>query len=331
MTQATEQGIFGKKDSADADNAGDEFTQQDTEDMPDEFDPPEVESKIFKDWIESITDDKALFEEIVISEDEFVDFNRALATAKERMGTLPRMGDGSPLIRKIKGMCEEVGIEYDVKAEDLYAALSGEDVINEGEPRQYKGDGTDEKVHKDGEVIVIDTGQVDEYLANGWELAEASNDALDRVRHLAGVEPVVEKAMLTFRFDPAIWTDDRIEDEIASMDGAAWDVDEGTVDVSGVHPETLKVLNTLAQDENSGVELGDMRELPRNMAIRAESEDKDEEEQIDEAQSEAQKAAFQKMLDAKNGDKEETTEDADDDDEVEESIELDRVKHLAGV
>ena len=333
MTQANEQGIFGKKDSADADDAGDEFTQQDTEDMPDEFDPPEVESKLFKDWIESVADDKALFEEVVISEDEFVDFNRALATAKGRMGTLPRMGDGSPLIRKIKGMCEEVGIEYDVKAEDLYAALSGEDVINEGEPRQYKGDGTDEKVHKDGEVIVIDAGQVDEYLANGWELAEARNDDLDRVRHLAGIEPVVEKAVLTFRFDPAIWTDDRIEDEIASMDGAAWDVDEGTVDVSGVHPETLKVLNALAQDENSGVELGDMRELPQNMAIRAESEDKDEEEQIDEAQSEAQKAAFQKMLDAKNGNKEETTEDADaeEDDEVEESIELDRVKHLAGV
>ena len=40
--------------------------------------------------------------------------------------------------------------------------------------------------------------------------------------------------------------------------------------------------------------------------------------QIEEAQSEAQKAAFQKMLDAKNGNKEETTEDADDDDEVEE-------------
>ena len=337
MTQANEQGVFGKTDSADADDTGDEFAQQDTEDMPDEFDPPEVESKIFKDWIESITDDEVLFEEVVISEDEFVDFNRALATAKERMVKLPRMGDGSPLIRRIKGMCEDVGIEYDVKAEDLYSALSGEDVINEGEPRQYKGDGTDEKVHKDGKVIVIDAGQVDEYLANGWELAEANNDALDRVMHLAGIEPIVEKEILTFRFDPAIWTDDRIEDEIAFMDGASWDVEDGTVDVSGVHPETLKVLNTLAQDENSGVELGDMRELPRNKAIRAESEDKDEEEQIDEAQSEAQKAAFQKMLDAKNGNKEETkeetTEEAEDDkdDEVEESIELDRVKHLAGV
>lgn len=255
MNQAEDQGIFGKKDSADIDDTDDEFAQQDTQDMPDEFDPPEVESKIFKDWIDSIADDKTLFEEVVIAEDEFVDFNRALATAKERMGTLPRMGDGSPLIRKIKGMCEEVGLEYDVKAEDLYAALSGEDVINEGEPRQYKGDGTDEKVHKDGEVIVIDANQVDEYLANGWELAETRNADLDRVMRLAGVDPVIE--------------DDEADDE----------------------------------------------------------------EQIDEAQSEAQKAAFQKMLDAKNGNKEETTEDADaeEDDEVEESIELDRVKHLAGV
>jgi len=258
MTQANEQGIFGKADSADADDSADEFTQQDTEDMPDEFDPPEVESKIFNDWVESVADDKTLFEEVVVSEDTFVDFNRALATAKERMGTLPRMGDGSPLIRKIKGMCEEVGLEYDVKAEDLYSALSGEDVINEGEPRQYKGDGSDAKVYKKDEgVLVIDTAQVDEYLANGWILAEApANDELDRVTHLAGIEPVIE--------------DDEADDEA---------------------------------------------------------------EQIDEAQSEAQKAAFQKMLDAKNGDKEETTEDADadKDDEVEESIELDRVKHLAGV
>ena len=249
MSQADEQGIFGKKDSDEVSDTDDEFAQQDTQDMPDEFDPPEVESKIFKDWIESIADDKALFEEVVIAEDEFVDFNRALATAKERMGTLPRMGDGSPLIRKIKGMCEEVGIEYDVKAEDLYAALSGEDVINEGEPRQYKGDGSDEKVHKNGEVIVIDASQVDEYLANGWELAEASNADLDldRVRHLAGIEPVIE--------------DDEADDE---------------------------------------------------------------EEQIDEAQSEAQKAAFQKMLDAKNGNKEETTEDADEVEEVDEAMGQDK-------
>ena len=347
MNQAEEQGIFGKTNSADADDTGDEFAQQDTEDMPDEFDPPEVESKIFKDWVESVADDKALFEEVVISEDEFVDFNRALATAKGRMGTLPRMGDGSPLIRKIKGMCEEVGIEYDVKAEDLYAALSGEDVINEGEPVVEEINPVEAAIQIANDMAGDYDGAYDAILqAHGEDVLmnDAVQNALykanveedvNRIRHLAGVEPVVEKAMLTFRFDPAVWTDDRIEDEIASMDGAAWDIDEGTVDVSGVHPETLKVLNALAQDENSGVELGDMKELPRNMAIRAESEDKDEEEQIDEAQSEAQKAAFQKMLDAKNGNKEETTEDADadaeEDDEVEESIELDRVKHLAGV
>ena len=61
--------------------------------------------------------------------------------------------------------------------------------------------------------------------------------------------------------------------------------------------------------------------------------DEEDEEQIDEAQSEAQKAAFQKMLDAKNGKKEETTEETDDDnkDEDEVSETLDRVKHLAGV
>jgi hypothetical protein len=267
MSQAEEQGIFGKKDSAEIDDTDDEFAQQDTQDMPDEFDPPEVESKIFKDWIDSVADDKALFEEVVVSEDEFVDFNRALATAKERMGTLPRMGDGSPLIRKIKGMCEEVGTEYDVKAEDLYAALSGEDVINEGEPVVEETDphqaaikiAHDMAGDYDGAWAAIKDAYGEDVLND-----DAVQDALykanveedvNRIRHLAGVDPVIE--------------DDEADDE----------------------------------------------------------------EQIEEAQSEAQKAAFQKMLDAKNGNKEETTEDADaeKDDEVEESIELDRVKHLAGV
>ena len=412
LNKANEQGVFGKKDAVDIDADDDEFAQQDTQDMPDDFDPPREESKIFKDWIDSVVDDKALFEEIVVSEDEFVDFNRALASAKDRMRTLPRMGDGSPLVRKIKGMCEEVGLEYDVKAEDLYAALSGEAVINEGDPVEESSPAPDGPDYQKGDLVVMPDGKnyiLDEYDDGIWwatdddggdiefkpgteqhhepavktaetvdnytddtfkdaialaydmagnytgaynkiielygeEVADSDEvqqalykanveESVNRVKHLAGIEPVVEKAMLTFRFDPAIWTDDRIEDEIASMDGAAWNMDEGTVTASGVHPETLNVLNALAQDENSGVELGDMKELPRNMAVRAESEDKDEEEQIDEAQSEAQKAAFQKMLDAKNGNKEETTEDADaeKDDEVEESIELDRIKHLAGV
>jgi hypothetical protein len=292
MSQAEEQGIFGKKDSAEIDDTDDEFAQQDTQDMPDEFNPPEVESKIFKDWIDSIADDRALFEEVVIAEDEFVDFNRALATAKERMGTLPRMGDGSPLIRKIKGMCEEVGTEYDVKAEDLYAALSGEDVINEGEPTvegDYKGFGSGPGFGNPAHASdakrfgyikdAIAMAQSDEFYGNfdaaykaivikyGQEVADSEEvqnalmsgpamEDINRISHLAGIDPVIE--------------DDEADDE---------------------------------------------------------------EEQIDEAQSEAQKAAFQKMLDAKNGNKEETTEDADaeKDDEVEESIELDRIKHLAGV
>jgi len=137
MDAANEKGIFDKIENADdANDADDEFAKQDAEDMPDDFNPPKVESKKFKDWVESVTSDDVLFEQVVVAEDEFVDFNRALAVAKERMNTLPRMGDGSPLVRKIKGMCEEIAVEYDVKAEDLYAALSGDDVINEGEPAQ---------------------------------------------------------------------------------------------------------------------------------------------------------------------------------------------------
>ena len=247
MTQANEQGIFGKTDSADADDTGDEFAQQDTEDMPDEFDPPEVESKIFKDWIESITDDEVLFEEVVVAEDAFVDFNRALATAKERMGTLPRMGDGSPLIRKIKGMCEEVGLEYDVKAEDLYAALSGEDVINEGEPVEETPAGWSKsqtiddmefptKGVKQGwsEDQIIDAVEMinsedfskkfygnfdDAYKAIVYEygqevadseevqnalMASPAMEDINRIRHLAGVEPVIED-------DPDYSDEDRVE------------------------------------------------------------------------------------------------------------------------
>ena len=55
----------------------------------------------------------------------------------------------------------------------------------------------------------------------------------------------------------------------------------------------------------------------------AKEEDADEDaEEVTEAQSPAQKAAFQKMLDAKNGKKEETDDDNDDeDDEVSEALE----------
>lgn len=295
MSQAEEQGIFDKKDSAEINDTDDEFSQQDTQDMPDEFDPPEVESKIFKDWIESITNDKALFEEVVIAEDEFVDFNRALATAKERMSTLPRMGDGSPLIRKIKGMCEEIGLEYDVKAEDLYAALSGEDVINEGEP-------------------------VDETPA-GW----AKSKEIDNMEFpTKGVKPG--------------WKEDQIKDAIAM---AQSDEFYGNFDAA-YEAIVIKYGQEVADSEEiqkalmSGPAMEDINRISHLAGIDPVIEDDeadDEEEQIEEAQSEAQKAAFQKMLDAKNGNKEETTEDADaeKDDEVEESIELDRVKHLAGV
>jgi hypothetical protein len=39
--------------------------------------------------------------------------------------------------------------------------------------RQYKGDGTDEMVEKDGKVIVIDKEDLDRYLEDGWQLAES--------------------------------------------------------------------------------------------------------------------------------------------------------------
>ena len=287
MTQANDQGIFGKRDSADA-TGEPSVDDENPAEMPDDFDPPEVESTLFRDWIESITDDKALFEEVVVAEDAFVDFNRALATAKERMGTLPRMGDGSPLIRKIKGMCEEVGLEYDVKAEDLYAALSGEDVINEGEP-------VVEEVNPIEAAIRIINDNPNN-MTGAWDaLVKSMNDN-------------EEKAQV-------IWDNPEVQDALSAANESG-ELDR-MVKLAGLEP----VIEDTKTDEVDEVDEAD--------------EADDEEEQIDEAQSEAQKAAFQKMLDAKNGNKEETTEDADadteEDDEVEESIELDRVKELAGV
>ena len=46
------------------------------------------------------------------------------------------------------------------------------DIVDEAHQRQYKGDGSDAMISKDGKVIVIDAEQVEEYLADGWELAE---------------------------------------------------------------------------------------------------------------------------------------------------------------
>jgi len=129
LKRADEAGIFAKKDSAQSDDSTDDGNPAE---MPDDL---YDEGKQFESWLDSIAGDKALFEDVGISEDDFVDFNRALATARSRMDTLPRMGDGAPLIRRVKGMCEEVAGEYDIDKDNLYAALSGEEIVNEEEPR----------------------------------------------------------------------------------------------------------------------------------------------------------------------------------------------------
>ena len=128
LKRADEAGIFAKKDGSQPDASAD--IEPDV--MPDDL---YDEGRQFESWLDSIAGDKALFEDVGISEDEFVDFNRALATARSRMDTLPRMGDGAPLIRRVKGMCEEVASEYDIDSDNLYAALSGEEIVNEEEPR----------------------------------------------------------------------------------------------------------------------------------------------------------------------------------------------------
>jgi hypothetical protein len=216
MDKAKEQGVFSKKDSADVDVSDDEFVQQDTQDMPDEFNPPEVENRQFENWIKSIADDDVLFEEVTISEDDFVDFNRALAFAKERMNKLPRMSDGAPLIRRVKGMCEEIANEYDVKSEDLYAVLSGEDIINEGEPVVEEINPVEAAIQIANDMAGDYDGAYDAILqAHGEDVLmnDAVQNALykanveedvNRIRHLAGVEPVIED-------DPDYSDADRIE------------------------------------------------------------------------------------------------------------------------
>ena len=172
MQKAGDEGLFAKRTPASTQDDSPSVGDENPEDMPDDLYAPE--GRQFESWLDEIASDKALFETVKISEDDFVDFSRAVADAKERMANLPRMSDGSPLIRKIKGMCEEVATEYDLKAEDIYSALSGEEVINEGEPRQYKGDGSDAMVVKDNETIVIDAEELESYLADGWILAETT-------------------------------------------------------------------------------------------------------------------------------------------------------------
>jgi len=384
MKQAGNEGLFSKKASADA-AAGSSIDDENPEEMPDDMYAPE--GKQFESWLEDVASDKALFETVKISEDDFVDFSRAVADAKQRMANLPRMSDGSPLIRKIKGMCEEVATEYDLKAEDVYSALSGEEVINEGEPRQYKGDGSDAMVSKDNKVIVIDAEEVEDYLADGWILAEdvfneddddnqaAGNDEPEVITvntdiPLAGdsiwmddVDKPVDSVHVTtveitrgFDWDDddeypdalnvyvnhdgpyEIYTDTGFEKAISDIIGnnVKWS-EQGMQDNGLAHLEGDRVDNAGGMDQDVG-SAGDPfnKEESINRVKHLagvdpviEDNETDDEEQIDEAQSEAQKAAFQKMLDAKNGKKEETDDDNNDDDEDDEVSEaLDRVKHL---
>jgi hypothetical protein len=385
MQRAGDKGLFAKKASADAD-AGPSIDDENPEEMPDDMYAPE--GKQFESWLEDVASDKALFETVKISEDEFVDFSRAVADAKQRMANLPRMSDGSPLIRKIKGMCEEVAKEYDLKTEDVYSALSGEEVINEGEPRQYKGDGTDAMVVKDGEVKVIDAEELDSALVDGWELAESviredkfseTEITVNKDIPLAGDsiwmnsehgidEPVdsVHVSTISVRTGDEddeddntisvyvdhdgpyqIYTDSGFEKAISDITG--YDLGfseqgmqedelahlEGYLDNTGQEEELDDLGQNLEYDADPALETRNrVRHLAGIDPVIEDAETDDDEEQIDEAQSEAQKAAFQKMLDAKNGKKEETDDDNDDDnddedDEVSET--LDRVKHLAGV
>ena len=384
MKQAGNEGLFSKKASADA-AAGSSIDDENPEEMPDDMYAPE--GKQFESWLEDVASDKALFETVKISEDDFVDFSRAVADAKQRMANLPRMSDGSPLIRKIKGMCEEVATEYDLKAEDVYSALSGEEVINEGEPRQYKGDGSDAMISKDNEVIVIDAEELEDYLADGWILAEdvfneddddnqaAGNDEPEVITvntdiPLAGdsiwmddVDKPVDSVHVTtveitrgFDWDDddeypdalnvyvnhdgpyEIYTDTGFEKAISDIIGnnVKWS-EQGMQDNGLAHLEGDRVDNAGGMDQDVG-SAGDPfnKEESINRVKHLagvdpviEDNETDDEEQIDEAQSEAQKAAFQKMLDAKNGKKEETDDDNNDDDEDDEVSEaLDRVKHL---
>ena len=377
MKQAGNEGLFSKKASADA-AAGSSIDDENPEEMPDDMYAPE--GKQFESWLEDVASDKALFETVKISEDDFVDFSRAVADAKQRMANLPRMSDGSPLIRKIKGMCEEVATEYDLKAEDVYSALSGEEVINEGEPRQYKGDGSDAMISKDNEVIVIDAEELEDYLADGWILAEdvfneddddnqaAGNDepeviTVNKDIPLAGdsiwmddVDKPVDSVHVTtveitrgFDWDDddeypdalnvyvnhdgpyEIYTDTGFEKAISDIIGnnVKWS-EQGMQDNGLAHLEGDRVDNAGGMDQDVGKEesINRVKHLAGVDPV-IEDNETDDEEQIDEAQSEAQKAAFQKMLDAKNGKKEETDDDNNDDDEDDEVSEaLDRVKHL---
>ena len=233
MQRAGAEGLFSKKASADA-AAGPSIDDENPEEMPDDMYAPE--GKQFESWLEDVASDKALFETVKISEDDFVDFSRAVADAKQRMTNLPRMSDGSPLIRKIKGMCEEVATEYDLKAEDVYSALSGEEVINEGEPRQYKGDGTDAMVVKDGEVKVIDAEELEGALVDGWELAESTDDEMWGMADEITVDKDIPLAGDSIWMDQADQPVDSVHvSTISIIKGNEADVDSGYINVEVSH------------------------------------------------------------------------------------------------
>jgi hypothetical protein len=285
-------------------------------------------------------------------------------------------------------MCEEVAKEYDLKAEDVYSALSGEEVINEGEPRQYKGDGSDAMVSKDGDVLVIDAEELEQYMADGWILAENIFSEDEPFATPKGYVPGEPKIITVNEVIPlagdSIWMDraDQSVDEVYVTEisvrlGDEDDEDDNTISVhvahdgpyeiytdSGFEKAISKLISMDVQFSEQGMQddgdahlegyigtgasdyydepdesiandydpLDRVKHLAGVKPVIEDDETDDDEEQIDEAQSEAQKAAFQKMLDAKNGKKEETTEETEtDDDEDEVSETLDRVKHLAGV
>jgi hypothetical protein len=113
-------------------------------------------------------------------------------------------------------MCEEIANEYDVKSEDLYAVLSGEDIINEGEPVVEEINPVEAAIQIANDMAGDYDGAYDAILqAHGEDVLmnDAVQNALykanveedvNRIRHLAGVEPVIED-------DPDYSDADRIE------------------------------------------------------------------------------------------------------------------------
>jgi hypothetical protein len=86
-------------------------------------------------------------------------------------------------------------------------------------------------------------------------------------KHMAAVHAgestrVDELGRMEFIFDKDEWSEEELE-SLASMDGAEWDVEAGTITASGHRPATLKVLNRLAH-VMPGVERGETSEIPKD-------------------------------------------------------------------